>query len=204
MTTENQLLVAVGVLVSTLIWQLHRLRHMSRRLSEIEGEVNALRDAVSRVLKFNRKTDNERSNVTLPPPSDPTPKNDRRENDALQQREMEFQVGEIDELCPELITLVPPKDAAPLLAPDRAASGVRERRLVPRHQTSKVGKIIQHHGSAGDICAVSNMSPAGALLLVANAHGLTEQFDLHLDGYIRRCFARWRRLDRIGVKFKLI
>jgi hypothetical protein len=46
------------------------------------------------------------------------------------------------------------------------------------------------------------MSPAGALLLVANAYGLTEQFDLHMDGYVRRCIAIWRRLDRVGVQFK--
>jgi hypothetical protein len=48
------------------------------------------------------------------------------------------------------------------------------------------------------------MSPAGALLLVANAHDLPEQFDLDMDGYSRRCTAQWRRLDRIGVKFKMI
>jgi hypothetical protein len=206
MTIEIALLVAGGVLFSTLIWQSHRLRLMSRQLSEIQGEVNALRDVVSRVflLRLNRKTENEPSDVTPPPPSVPTVKNDRREYDALQQREMEFEVVEIDELCAKLITLVPPKKAAPLLPPTRAASRVRERRLVPRHQTSKVGKIILHHGSPGDICTVSNMSPAGALLLVANAHGLAEQFDLHMDGYIWRCIARWRRLDRVGVQFKSI
>jgi hypothetical protein len=211
MTIEIALLIAVGVLVSTLIWQLHRLGTMSRQLSEIQGEVNALRDevnalrdVVSRVflLQFNRRTENEPSDAAPPRPSDPTAKNDRREDDLLQQREMEFEVGEIDDLCAKLITLVPPKEAASLLPPDRAASGVRERRLVPRHQTSKVGKIILHHGSPGDICKVSNMSPAGALLLVANAHRLTEQFDLQMDGYIRRCIARWCRLDRVGVQFK--
>jgi hypothetical protein len=42
------------------------------------------------------------------------------------------------------------------------------------------------------------------LLLVANAYGLTEQFDLQIDVCIRRCIARWRRLDRIGVKFESI
>jgi hypothetical protein len=46
------------------------------------------------------------------------------------------------------------------------------------------------------------MSPAGALLLVANAYSLAEQFELHMDGYIRRCIARWRRRDRIGVQFE--
>jgi hypothetical protein len=206
MTIEIALLVAGGVLVSSLIWQSHRFRLMNRQLSEIQGEVDALRDIVSRVflLQFNRRTEDEPSDVIPPPPSDPTAKSDRRENDALQQREMEFEVGEIDELCAKLITLVPPKEAAPLLLPDKAPSRVRERRLVPRRQTSKVGKIVLHHGSSGDICAVSDMSPAGALLLVANAYSLTEQFDLHMDGYIRRCIARWRRRDRIGVQFKSI
>jgi hypothetical protein len=160
-------------------------------------------------MQFSHKTENEPSDVTPPPPSVPTVKNDRRENDALhendalQQRELEFEVGEIDALCAKLITLVPPKEAAPLLLPDRAPSkGARERRAVPRHQTSKAGKIIQHHGSPGYVCTIRNMSPAGALLLVANAYGLPEQFDLDMDGYIRRCIARWRRLDRIGVQFK--
>jgi hypothetical protein len=54
------------------------------------------------------------------------------------------------------------------------------------------------------VCTVSNMSPAGALLLVADAHGFPEQFDLDMDGYSRRCTARWRRFDRIGVSFKSI
>jgi hypothetical protein len=148
MTIEITLLIAGGVLVSTLIWLSRRIRLMSRQLSEMEGEVNALREVVSRVflLQFNRKTENEPSDATPPPPSNPTAKNDRRENDALQQREMEFEVGEINELCAKLITLVPPKEAAPLLLLDRAPSATRERRLVPRHQTSKVATIIPHRG----------------------------------------------------------
>jgi hypothetical protein len=126
---------------------------------------------------------------------------DGREKDA-RQLELELETAPIYELCAKLITLVPPQEAAPLLVPGSALSGARERRLVPRRQTSKVGKIILHHGRPGDVCTVSNMSPVGALLLVANAHGLPEQFDLDMDGYGRRCTARWRRLDRIGVKFK--
>jgi hypothetical protein len=205
MTIEIALLVAGGVLVSILIWQSHRIRLMNRQLSEIQTQVDGLRDVVSRVflLQF-RKTEDEPSDMIPPPPSVPIAKGDRRENDALRQREMEFEVGEIDELCAKLITLVPPKEAAPLLLPDRAPSRARERRLVLRHQTSKAGKIVLHHGSSGEICTVSNMSPAGALLLVADAYGLAEQFDLHMDGCIRRCIARWRRLDRIGVQFTSI
>jgi hypothetical protein len=197
MTIEIALLVAGGalILVSALIWRLHQIM---RRLGEIQGEMDAMWRTVSRL---NRKTEDEPSDVTPPPPSNPIAKIDRRENDALQQREMEFEVGEIDEFCAKLITLVPPKESAPLLALDRVRA--RERRLVLRHQTSKFGKIILHHGAGrGDRFAlVSNMSPAGALLLVANAYSLTEQFDLHLDSYIRRCTARWRQLDRVGVQF---
>jgi hypothetical protein len=42
------------------------------------------------------------------------------------------------------------------------------------------------------------------LLFAGNAYGLPEEFDLQMDGYSRRCLARWRRLDRIGVKFRSI
>jgi hypothetical protein len=177
----------------------------SRRLSEIQSELNGLRDLISRILltQMARKTKNEPVHLDeMPRRTDSTETTDTHEtNDALQ-LELELETAAIGELCAKLITLVPPQEAAALLAPDRAPSGVRERRLVLRHQTSRVGKIILDHRRPGDVCTVSNMSPAGALLLVANAHGLPEQFDLDMDGYSRRCTARWRRLDRIGVKFK--
>jgi hypothetical protein len=76
---------------------------------------------------------------------------------------------------------------------------VTERRIVPRHQTSKVGKIILQRGRPDTVCMVRNISPAGGLLFVGNGYGLPE-----MDGYSRRCLARWRRLDRIGVKFRSI
>jgi hypothetical protein len=81
---------------------------------------------------------------------------------------------------------------------------VTERRIVPRHQTSKVGKIILQRGRPDTVCMVRNISPAGGLLFVGNGYGLPEEFDLQMDGYSRRCLARWRRLDRIGVKFRSI
>jgi hypothetical protein len=79
-----------------------------------------------------------------------------------------------------------------------------ERRLVPRHGTSKVGKIILHQRRPDTVCMVRNISPAGGLLFVGNAYGLPEEFDLRMDGYVRRCIMRWCRLDRVGVKFKSI
>jgi hypothetical protein len=78
-----------------------------------------------------------------------------------------------------------------------------ERRVVPRHRTSHVGKIILHRRRPDTVCMVRDISPAGGLLFLANAHGLPEDFDLQMDGYSRRCVAIWRRLDRVGVKFKL-
>jgi hypothetical protein len=117
MTLEMALLVAGPVLVSGLVWQSHRIA--CRQLSEIRGEVNALREVVSRIFltQLNHKSENgaSTSDVTPRPPSDPAANTDRRENDALQQLQMEFEVAEIDGLCAKLITLAPPMEAAPLL-----------------------------------------------------------------------------------------
>jgi hypothetical protein len=77
-----------------------------------------------------------------------------------------------------------------------------ERRLVPRRRTSKVGKIILHQRRPDTVCMVRDISLTGGLLFMGNAYGLPEEFDLQMDGYSRRCIARWRRLDRIGVQFK--
>jgi hypothetical protein len=201
MTIEIALLVVCFVLLSALIW---RSRRVMRRLSEIELEVNALRNIASRVflMQLHDKTGVKPFNLDAvpPPPSSATVKNEMPKDDALEP-ELEFETTEIDGLCAKLIALVPPQEVAPLLAPDTAPSGVRERRLVSRHQASRIAKIILHHGRPADVCMISNVSPAGALLLVANAHGLPKQFDLDMDGYRRPCTARWRQLDRVGVEF---
>jgi hypothetical protein len=49
---------------------------------------------------------------------------------------------------------------------------------------------------------VRDISPAGGLLCLGNAPGVPDEFDLLMDGHTRRCVAIWRRLDRVGVKFK--
>jgi hypothetical protein len=164
-----------------------------------------VRSMVSRVFltQLHREPEVRPSNLDAapPPPSSAAVKNEMRKDDALEPQ-LEFETAEIDGLCAKLITLAPPQEAAPLLAPDTARSGVRERRLVSRHQASRIAKIILHRGLPGGDCTISNVSPAGALLLVANAHGLPKQFDLDMDGYRRPCIARWRQFDRIGVKFE--
>jgi hypothetical protein len=203
MAIEINFLVACCVLVSALIWRSNRVL---RQLSEVEGEVSALRDKISRafLMQLNCQPENKPSSsgaAPPPPTSDATAKIET--HDALQ-LELELETAAIGELCAKLITLVPPQEAAPLLAPNTAPSGVRERRLVSRHQASRIAKIILHRGPPGGDCTISNVSPAGALLLVANAHGLPKQFDLDMDGYSRPCTARWRQPDRIGVKFDSI
>jgi hypothetical protein len=95
----------------------------------------------------------------------------------------------------------PARAASPLLTPDRAPSRARERRLFPRHQTSKAGKIILHHGRPGDLCTVCDFSPAGVgLVLPATDSILMAEFELTFDETIRHCVTVWRRLNRVGVK----
>jgi hypothetical protein len=141
MAIEIALLVICCVLVSALFWRLNRVL---RLLSEVRGEVSGLRDLASRVflMQLNRKTENEPSSfgaAPLPPTSQATATDETREYDALQ---LELETAAIGELCAKLITLVPPQEAVPLLAPDRMLSGARERRRVSRHQISGIGKII--------------------------------------------------------------
>jgi hypothetical protein len=91
--------------------------------------------------------------------------------------------------------------------PDDAISDMLrlfERRLVPRHRTAQVGRIILHRRRPDTVCVVRDISPAGGLLCLGNAPGVPEEFDLQMDGHSRRCVAIWRRLDRVGVKFKSI
>jgi PilZ domain len=77
-----------------------------------------------------------------------------------------------------------------------------ERRTAPRHRTFKAGKIILHDGASVIDCTVRNLSIAGAALWLPNAATLPEEFDLQFDAEKRRCIVAWRRLDRMGVKFK--
>ena len=95
MAIEIALLAVCGVLVSAVIWRLNRAL---RVLGEVQGEVNALRDLVSRVflMQLNCKTENEPSSLGAapPPPFDPAAKNAVREDDATQ---LELETADIDE-----------------------------------------------------------------------------------------------------------
>ncbi|TMJ06218.1 MAG: PilZ domain-containing protein [Alphaproteobacteria bacterium] len=78
-----------------------------------------------------------------------------------------------------------------------------ERRRVARHRTLKSGKIVvQPHASVFD-CTVRNLSPNGALLVVASLVAIPERFELVLDatGEQHPCRVIWRGEDRLGVEF---
>jgi hypothetical protein len=76
-----------------------------------------------------------------------------------------------------------------------------ERRTVQRHRTLKAGKIILHGASVLD-CTIRNLSAAGAAIAVPNAATVPAEFELQFDGDTRHCTVAWRRMDRLGVKFK--
>jgi hypothetical protein len=77
-----------------------------------------------------------------------------------------------------------------------------ERRRAQRHRTLKAGKILLHHGASVIDCTIKNLSPEGALIAVENAVTLPAEFDLEFDGEKHHCTIAWRRIDRLGVKFR--
>ena len=87
MTIEAALSLAGTVLVFAFLWQSHRVT--SRRLSQIQSELNALRDVISRIflIQMAQKTKNEpplSDEIPPRPSSDSTKTTDRLEtNDAL-------------------------------------------------------------------------------------------------------------------------
>jgi hypothetical protein len=76
-----------------------------------------------------------------------------------------------------------------------------ERRSAQRHRTLKAGKIILHGSSVID-CTVRNISDTGASLTLPNAATVPADFELQIEGQTRPCTVAWRRLERMGVKFK--
>jgi hypothetical protein len=118
MTIEAALSVAGAFVFFALLWRSNRLA--SRRLSEIQWELNALRDLMSRIL-LTQMSEKPHSEPPLPDGIPPPPSTvsaqtaDAPEKYDALQLEMKLEVAEVDELCAKLITLVPPSEAAPLL-----------------------------------------------------------------------------------------
>ena len=228
MTTEAAVYAGGVVLVCCVVWQTQRIN--STRLSELQHEINGLRDIVSRLFlsALNEEPDGK---IAVSEGSEPA-----EEDTSLGPLpEIKPDLVQVDALCAKLIALAPPKEALPLIStPGSNESGGervsdldrrlqrRERRpsagrlapgakladrcprVVPRQRTSRIGKILLNQEGSGIDCTIRNISPAGALLLVVDAHSLPEQFDLRMEDDSQHCVTRWRRFDRIGVKFESI
>lgn len=80
-------------------------------------------------------------------------------------------------------------------------TGTFERRVTPRHQGPEAGVILLERHSRVE-CIVRDFSPAGVGLLLPDAVSLPVEFDLIFNHVTRHCVAVWRRLDRMGLKFK--
>jgi hypothetical protein len=80
---------------------------------------------------------------------------------------------------------------------------MEERRQFPRHRTLKSGKIVVRPRASVFDCTVRNLSPTGALLVVASLASIPEEFDLVLEtaGVLHPCRVVWRGEDRMGVQF---
>jgi peptidoglycan/LPS O-acetylase OafA/YrhL len=76
-----------------------------------------------------------------------------------------------------------------------------ERRNFPRQSVLMAGSIVLCKRASID-CTVRNFSAAGAGLWLPDATILPTSFDLHFDNASRHCIVVWRRLHRLGVKYK--
>ncbi len=77
-----------------------------------------------------------------------------------------------------------------------------ERRTFFRGRTLKGGFIVLSEKAPKLECTVRNYSKTGAALRVSTTFGLPQNFDLVIDGIVRRCRSQWRTDDKIGVIFE--
>jgi hypothetical protein len=83
-------------------------------------------------------------------------------------------------------------------------AAMQERRIPPpRTRTLKKGRIAFNQQRSTIDCTVRNLSPHGALLIVATPVGIPDSFELFIESDHVRKPARiiWRKDDRIGIAF---
>jgi hypothetical protein len=80
---------------------------------------------------------------------------------------------------------------------------VDERRKELRHRALKSARIVYNNRFSALDCTVRNLSPHGAMLMVAGPHGIPDAFKLELDAgtQILDCKVIWRQERRLGVEF---
>jgi hypothetical protein len=80
---------------------------------------------------------------------------------------------------------------------------MQERRNDTRSRALKAARIVFNNRFSALDCTVRNLSPQGAMLLVAGPHGIPDAFELELDaGTLKHnCKVIWRQETKIGVEF---
>jgi hypothetical protein len=80
---------------------------------------------------------------------------------------------------------------------------MQENRNDRRQRALKAGRIVFNNRFSAMDCTVRNLSPSGAMLLIAGPQGIPDAFELELDaGTVTHiCKVMWRKEDRLGVRF---
>lgn len=81
--------------------------------------------------------------------------------------------------------------------------GGTERRHTTRRRMLKPGRIVSLNKFFTFDCVIRNLSSTGALLVVASATEIPNEFDLAPGSHDRliRCRVAWRDTKRLGVEF---
>jgi hypothetical protein len=79
---------------------------------------------------------------------------------------------------------------------------MQDNRREQRQRALKGGRIIFNNRFSVMDCTVRNLSPQGAMLMIAG-HMIPDTFDLELDAgaVSHSCKVVWRKEDRLGVAF---
>ena len=90
----------------------------------------------------------------------------------------------------------------PVFGVENAADGDQDRREVTRTRVLRGAKIVVQARSPV-ICAVQNITSAGAFLKLANTWSIPDSFELTLrsGARARACTIAWRTDDMLGVAF---
>ena len=80
---------------------------------------------------------------------------------------------------------------------------MQERRNETRARALKTARIVFNNRFSALDCTVRNLSPHGAMLLVAGSLGIPDAFNLELGvgAATHECKVIWRQEKKIGVEF---
>jgi hypothetical protein len=106
-------------------------------------------------------------------------------------------------LVPELVPAPEPAlaMAGPTDEPEPTTDKSTENRKAARRRLMKTGKI--HFGKKQEVCAVRDMSAAGALLELTRAADVPDRFTLilEMESASRVCTVVWRKDRQLGISF---